>query len=279
MVKNFISNLLPRSSTAGSKNTKSNHSMGDIRNIIKNHSMKHFLKIKAITDPLCKLLEIPFFAYYRIEPDGRFVSLSNDPEPFHFYCFEEKFLKNPYLTHPRFFRSGFVFCPADPDASMLEIFQNQFSMYFFIILLRRRGESIEAFLFGNHNPDPKATVNIISKSNLLQKFASYFVREARFIIAEILNANYNLKNAKKEAFFIADPSIPLVTQNPSALKFLQEIAPLSAQEFLCLELFKQGHSSQSAASVLKLSPRTVECYFENIKNKLGCSSKWDLLRW
>jgi DNA-binding CsgD family transcriptional regulator len=61
--------------------------------------------------------------------------------------------------------------------------------------------------------------------------------------------------------------------------FLKTTMAISPQEEKCLELYQQGHSAQSTAAILGLSLRTVESYFENIKYKLQCNSKRDLLQW
>lgn len=87
------------------------------------------------------------------------------------------------------------------------------------------------------------------------------------------------KRPKGRVFFNPDISTPLLIKNPQIKKFLQIVAPLSYQETRCLELFKQGYSSQETAQILKIKKRTIDFYFDNIKYKLGCSSKRDLLQW
>lgn len=52
---------------------------------------------------------------------------------------------------------------------------------------------------------------------------------------------------------------------------------LSNRERECLKLLIQGKTAKETALILSLSYRTIEAYFENIKNKLDCSSKRDLL--
>ncbi len=253
--------------------------MADLRELIKMHSCRNHRQLKKITKPLLDILKTPHFCYFRIEQNGKFISITNDPEPLHYYYSEKKYLINPYLSHPRFFRSGCVISPTAFDSETLEVFHRQFNLYFFFIVLQQKGNSIEAFIFGNRDSDPTKTFHYISQLDLLQKFSSYFKREAKSIIDEALEENYNLKEAKKESFLSSDPNLSLSSQNPSTLEFLREISPLSKQEWRCLELFKQGNSAQSTASIMGLSPRTVEFYFQNIKTKLGCSTKWELLHW
>ena len=50
------------------------------------------------------------------------------------------------------------------------------------------------------------------------------------------------------------------------------------QEARCMICLLKGASVKSAANTMELSPRTVEYYVNNIKKKLNCHSKFDLIR-
>ena len=54
---------------------------------------------------------------------------------------------------------------------------------------------------------------------------------------------------------------------------MEKAASLSERERQCLKLFLLGKSAKETAIDLSLSPRTIEFYFENIKNKLACRDK------
>lgn len=59
-------------------------------------------------------------------------------------------------------------------------------------------------------------------------------------------------------------------------KYLEKTSLLSTRERQCLELLLQGKTAKETATILILSHRTVESYFENIKKKLKCSNKGQL---
>lgn len=52
---------------------------------------------------------------------------------------------------------------------------------------------------------------------------------------------------------------------------------LTKREKDCLHLYLQGKTSKETAQLLRISHRTVEWHIENIKSKLNCNSKRDLL--
>lgn len=60
-------------------------------------------------------------------------------------------------------------------------------------------------------------------------------------------------------------------------KVFQKAASLSARERDCLKYLLLGKTAKETGLLMKLSFRTVEYYFENIKDKLGCYSKRELI--
>jgi len=52
---------------------------------------------------------------------------------------------------------------------------------------------------------------------------------------------------------------------------------LSQREAECMLQMLRGKSMEGIAKYIKLSPRTVEYYIKNIKKKLGCRTKFELI--
>lgn len=52
---------------------------------------------------------------------------------------------------------------------------------------------------------------------------------------------------------------------------------LSSRELQVAFLICRGRTYKEIGKMLNLSPKTVENYVENIKNKLGCSFKSDII--
>lgn len=61
------------------------------------------------------------------------------------------------------------------------------------------------------------------------------------------------------------------------MQSMRHLYKLSAREIDCLSCVLKGKTLKETAVILKLSKRTVESYFENIKNKFGCKNKTELL--
>lgn len=251
--------------------------MNELNDLINRYNIKKDRTIKKICTPLKECLGIPIFTYYSIESDGSFGTLSTCPEQLEFYYAEKLYLSNPYMNDPQLLRSGYVLTKATDDPFHLEVSHRRFQIRNLFLMLQRNGTRIEGFVFGDNSLEDDTCMNYIHNLELLKKFTNYFKREASDLIQTMLDEGYNLKQAKGNAFLERDSSLPLSCIDPKTTQFLKAIFPLSSREMECLHMFQQGHSAQSTAALLGLSQRTVEHYFENIKDKMGCNSKRDLL--
>jgi|SRR5579872_4679789 len=253
--------------------------MDDLSEIVRRYSIKQDRLIKKICAPLADTLGISYFAYYRIEEEGGFCIVSNLPEQLDYYYSQPFYLTNPYLVHPRLMRTGYAIVTTSFDEASIALMRQQFNIYKLFLILQHFGGAIEGYLFFGKESDPIIPQDFLNNLHLLLKFAPYFKREAKTLLGHMQADKFNLKKAKGEAFLKSDPNMPLAYADQKTLTFLKKIAPLSWREQQCLELFQQGRSAQATAGELGLSPRTVESYFESIKDKLGCYTKGELLEW
>lgn len=253
--------------------------MKDFSEIIKRYTIRYDKKIKEASCHLENQFNIFSYIYFKIENDGRFVTLSNNPEQLDFYYSEKYYLHNPYLVDPQLLKSGYVFTAQTKDEKYLATVNtslNKFQMDNTFLMLEKKESQAEGFLFAT-KPSVKQ-VNYLSYLDVLKKFNGFFLRQMSDLLGKMQADGFNLKTAKEASFFTRDSTLPLSAHDKKMFDFLRKISPLSLQEERCLELFRMGHTAQATASIMGLSPRTVEHYFENMKNKFGCSSKWDLLK-
>lgn len=250
----------------------------DLSEIVKRYTIKYDRKIKELTDHLDKNLNIFIYVYFKILSDGKFITLSNNPESLEYYYAEKLYNSNPYLVDPNLLKSGFVFTATTKDEEYLDTVNslNRFHIDNTFLMLEKNEGQAEGFLFATRPNKP--TFNYISNLDILKKFNSFFIREMHSILNKMDAEGFNLKTAKGMNFLERKEGLPLASNDKMLQDFLKIISPLSPQEERCLDLFRSGCSAQATASIMGLSRRTVEHYFENIKNKLGCYSKWDLLK-
>lgn len=249
--------------------------MNSFQEVFSKLVLKKERSIKSICAPLHDCLGIPLFCYGRIDSNGGFINLSNCPSELEVYYSMELFLDDPFIVHPRLLRSGFMLAPLAYNPEYIQKIFEKAGMESLLIILKSSEECSELFYFGLKKGQQAA---LFSCLDLLFSFTRYFRREASLIIERALREQINAKLIRGNAF-LEMPTLPLARKDPQIESFLSHIYPLSERERQCLELFKEGKTAQMTGAILGLSQRTVEHYFDNIKNKLGCNSKTDLLLW
>jgi DNA-binding CsgD family transcriptional regulator len=242
-------------------------------------AVKHENKIKTICAPLRDYLGIPVFTYFYIDQNGSFVNFSQLAEDIEILYSEQLYLDDPHLIHPHLLRSGMLFIPNAFNPQFLQKICARNKIQHLLLILKRYDDHVEGFYFGTRADSTSNHANLFMRVDLLERFTRYFKREALYLIESVKNDGYNLQKEKGKVF-AQNHTAALANQDPHAQKFLEAVGgSLSFREQQCLQLFKHGRSAQATAAILGLSQRTVESYFENIKNKTGCRTKADLLEW
>lgn len=208
-----------------------------------------------------------------MEQDGAFSILSSCPEQLEFYFAEKLYQKEPYLRHPRFFRRGCALIPATLDPRCQEISAKRFQCDHVLLKLTKQEESVEGYLFGRRGMNKEQGSDFFPHLEMMNNFISYFKEEGASLLKALNNDSFDLKRAKGSDFFVENYPVALANQDLCSYSFF----PLSPRERECLELLKQGKTAKETAALLGLSRRTIEYYFDNIKDKLNCSSKRALL--
>jgi DNA-binding CsgD family transcriptional regulator len=253
--------------------------MSDLVQLFKRYSLQNDRKVKKICAPLVDCLGIPVFTYSFLEADGSFGLISNALEFNDYYFSQKLYLHNPYFSHPALFRSGHVLSPCTYDEETQKILCRRFRADHFFLTVQANESRMECFIFAHENVNTGGAGHYLPHLDLLAKFSHYFKKEAAGWIGRMKADRFNILKERGKELFEAPPAVPLARHDPKMLSFLKQVSGLSPQELRCLELFKQGHSAQATGALMGLSQRTVEHYFENIKHKLACASKYALLNY
>lgn len=104
-------------------------------------------------------------------------------------------------------------------------------------------------------------------------------------ISEVITASEwdEAKKPKKSApsqentIHLLTEKLQITTSIPAKQAFPLNNNQLTERESLCLHHLMLGQSSKQIARILSISPRTIEGHIHNIKNKLGCKTRIELL--
>lgn len=112
---------------------------------------------------------------------------------------------------------------------------------------------------------------------------------AKFLKYRVELDDFSIPIKKGSEYTISSPKISIALEKRSLeisltpgnvlheLKLANLFSNITKREFECLEFLSQGNTSKMTAKLLKLSPRTIERHFENIKEKLNIRYKSELI--
>jgi DNA-binding CsgD family transcriptional regulator len=259
------------------------------KEIVQNYIIKHSDKIKKATRPLRDHLGIAYFTYHRIDREGKYTVLLDRPDWAEHYVEEKFYLEDPYLRHPDVYRNGF--CLIENHGSekhlkrILKDGKEIFNLDQGVMLIEKQADAVEFFGFSGNKADCALDKLYINSPFLLKSFAVHFKKELGKILLEMKSEASSLADLKGPDFYLDQPIVPDI-ELTSRLAYLKDIglgqeiikaSRLTSRERECIKLLIQGKSAKETAVILRLSRRTVEFYLENIKNKLSCSYKHEVL--
>ena len=251
--------------------------------ILENYIYKNSNKLKAATEPLKKHYGINYVTYHRIEKDGRYSVLVNRSDWASHYVSEKLYAQDPYLRQLSQYKSGTISIDQHGSKEYQEKIMNAGEKILhsneLIITIRKECDFVEFFGFSSDKRNNSVLNFFLDPSKPCLSFQKYFLQTFQSPLQNMQEEGFFLSKLKGEDFFQSEKISP-----PNSFQFLtdlgsnrQKFTTLSNREQECLQLFQQGHTASETAHILKLSPRTVESYFENIKTKLHCHTKKDLL--
>ena len=158
----------------------------------------------------------------------------------------------------------------------LTVLREKYEVDHYLFYVQHNHDSTDMFSMAT-DPDNKTILNdYINHSHTIRKSLLYFRQEAKGLLQEAKNyaIEYDYSLASQKKIFPEKLHI----RNYNGFSSLSDIAEvLSHREFECLELSGSAMSIKSIAKKLKLSPRTVESYLINTKNKLNCGNTNEML--
>lgn len=228
-------------------------------------------------------LGVSCFYYLSIQNNGDHILLTDCPEVDDYYYDEKLYVKDPYLRHPDNYQSGFFFFESNHkeeyDASLAYIVR-KFKMSPLLGLCEKQKDSVEFFGFwGEADKSQQFEQVYLNYTNLLKAFASHFKDECLNSIQpdELPFLSLpKLLGAKTFESTCARKPKDLLRNCLREMGFENEVAKadsLSQREKECVRLLIKGKSMKETASILGLSPRTVEHYLEDVKRKFDCHYK------
>lgn len=253
--------------------------------------------LDRICHPLFKSTPIKYYDYIRYYDNGDAVGFSMSPE-FSVKTLCELLLPT-YAEFNLFSLFGQNACFLSTSSSLppgvSEVNHEKYEkniaygldhkVYHRLYLVFRRESYYLTTGFGVHC-DNKSILNFyLNALPYLKKFLQYFEFHAEETIMHQFQKNTLYIPNYHEKLIYEDQEISFPVLNPNDLNFNLDyrngipkaLTTMTSREKACLELVAQGYTMKSTAKRLEISHRTVEQHLRNIKDKLGLSTKNQLV--
>jgi DNA-binding CsgD family transcriptional regulator len=256
--------------------------------IVQDYIIEYSDKIKKVTRPLRDRLQVGYFTYHRIDRAGKYTVLLDRPDWAEHYVDEKFFLLDPFLRHPDMYKSGFSLIENHGDEEhrkrVLKDGKEIFNLDLGVMLIEKQDDSVEFFGFSANRASSCLDKVYLNHPWILKSFAAHFKKELKPILLQMEEEASPLIDLKGKDYYTKELIHPDV-DSKALLAYLKDLGKgpqiflaeqLSPREKQCIKLLLAGKTAKETAAILKLSHRTIEFYFENIKNKLSCSTKQEI---
>jgi len=243
-------------------------------------------QIKKICEPIFKNYGIYSFAYNKIFKNSSCLFLTSGFDK----CIK-KYLElianrsfQALANHAYIREKGYFLW--SKEAISQDVFLSlsyEFNIWHGLTIYKKGLDSTEFFSFAFHKNASEKTNFYINNLFILEEFCAYFKEVAKDIVACSDQSKLAMiQNGVSPTLFLPEKYITPSTDD-IFLNFLRKNmlskktkVKFSNREFQCITHIAHGKTIKDIARILNISPRTVESYIENVKNKTGLNFKSQL---
>lgn len=255
------------------------------------HILRMAKDVVQICEPLSQLYNITNFYYARIYDDGSFYGFITNIEYVKYHC-QKQYLISPPIPE-KIIQDKFFFI-GTPEATKQynQVYYEACSLFnidYPIHMIERYDNYYDIFTYSSTPNNPNILSFYINNINILENFKFYFKEKAAALIKKA-NKNRIILPLNMRPTFGGLKKIPSMSKSSNKVfdeqlkikhyKFIHDGKEISftKKQLEALKLFVHGNTIKETAKILMLSPRTVEHYLDNIRNKIGIKKKAEILK-
>lgn len=261
--------------------------------ITPSHSfIKSSQEIIEICKPL-ELLQINHFTYQKQFNDGSRISLSNKPKWIEDYYNLKLFQTSLFEGDCLLYKPSYEVWLGDHDLEVYRHGKQYYNTSHSITISEPQQDGCAFYLFSAPDYCRQSIIYLGENKDILYRFILYFKDRAakllnkaeknKLILQPVNNhdslnylsfkttVNHDM-NDKKREFYKATRIYKYFFEDAE-----QTGVKLSKREVDCIIHLLKNRTASETADYMSVSRRTIESYFENIKIKLNCTTKMELL--
>lgn len=240
--------------------------------------------VEALVEPLQRNFDITHFGFIRMFENGKFFRIANSPDWTRRY-FECEFYNNAAVYDMKNIplnESRFSILAGSPSNKYFHTMCCDFNLWNHMLIYERYATHGDFWFFGTGRSNTQILSFYVNNKNLLKHFTLYFKEKASELLkihesSPLITTTLSPLDKKVQESEDIKNFIKEITCNKHHLEGKYKGTSLSKREYECLFFLSQGWTMKEIAEKMNLSPRTVEVHVNNIKNKIGCNTKGELI--
>lgn len=242
--------------------------------------------LKKITEPLKTHFGIDWFWHATIHEDGSFSNISTSHDQWAHLWDNECYKNVDHLVAPSNLKSGYFHLEFEPDYKKVQdtSYVKKPLNHPFINIRKEGKTKAHIFGFGASKDIPTLPSFYTNNIPILNSFIDYFLnsklssKDVMINIAELRDPNNFYRRGYGEGMLTTPKNHCLFLKKIGMSSELFGVAGnLTKREKDVLLDCLEGKTAAQCAEELGISPRTVQSYMENIKNRLGVLTRKELI--
>ncbi|ASQ46195.1 helix-turn-helix transcriptional regulator [Legionella clemsonensis] len=245
-------------------------------------------KFNQYINPLFTFTEVKFFQYVRYTKDSFWQGFCSDQKSFHHNIEQEYFVSHFAEDNFEEYQTGFFFLDSLPanehEKKHITELRDEFNIGNLFLISQKEKDYCDFFILGT---DPSLSFNNFYLNNIEMLKKICFIIQNKVANDEVKKLLPKIKipksnNLRNPFYEIEEQDLLSVFHMSFLDKYLLsrcDKMKLTVREKDCLQHLLQRYNSKKSASLLNLSPRTIETHVENIKQKFLVKSKKEILNY
>jgi len=233
--------------------------------------------IRSFSDPLQNYLGISYFAFKRTYSDGSKVYLFNNPAYYEHWFRNKYYLVGNREGSPILYRNSYDLWEHLPDP--YELYKEGaecFNITHGLTITKSHEDYCDFFFYASNRENPEVKKLYFNRREVFENYCNYFLE----------TASKTIRIAEKHKIILPfAPKLEVATtKDINVDAFLKTIAKgkpdwtrMTKRELDVAYHLVLGKTNKEIALILGISPRTVEEYTNNIKSKMNCKNKAELI--
>lgn len=251
-----------------------------------------FLHSAADMDTLLtplKSVGIQYFTFMRNFNNGEQIYLSSIAgwvEDYYQNGLYRQFISNS----PDKYSSCCLVWPKGKDLPVFDLAKERYNSDHGVTFVKKRKDYTDYYFFSTSVDNPEIINFYMNHGDIFERFIIYFEDRASLLVKKAAESKIKLPTIGDG--YINNDIINSYPDSKDIAKAIKEMnirkyvlkgneycgTKLSRQEIACVINYVNHCTAEETGIKMNISKRTVETYFESMKNKLGCDSKSDIVR-